>query len=169
MDVIDLTIRAGSVADQPAVLVLFDEAIEWLVERGLVGQWGEQPFSARPEMRRLIGQTLERGEVRIAEHDGAVVGALAAGDSPEYVPGGAVPELYVTLLLSARRLAGNAIGARLLELAGPLARERGARILRVDCWADSPALVQYYERQGFARDGRFDLNGWRGQILSRPV
>lgn len=161
--------RPGSAADEPAVLGLFDEAVEWLVDRGLVGQWGEQPFSARPEMRRLIQRTLERGEVRVAEHRGAAVGVLATGDHPDYVPGSTLPDLYVTLLVSARRLAGNRIGARLLELAGELARERGAQMLRVDCWADAPALVNYYERQGFVREGRFDLNGWRGQILSRPV
>jgi GNAT superfamily N-acetyltransferase len=167
--VVELTIRTGSVADEPAVLELFDEAVEWLVERGLVGQWGEQPFSTRPEMTTLVQQTLSQNEVRIAEHRGAVVGVLAAGASPPYVPGNPTPELYVTLLLSARRLAGNRIGARLLELAGEIGRERGALTVRVDCWADSPALVSYYERQGFLRDGRFDLNGWRGQILCRQL
>lgn len=166
---LELTIRPGSLADEPAVLALFDEAVGWLAERGLVGQWGEQPFSTRPEMRTLVQQTLRRDEVRIAEHGGAVVGVLAAGSSPPYVPSNPTPELYVTLLLSARRLAGNRIGARLLELASEIARERGALALRVDCWADSPALVRYYERQGFVRDGRFDLNGWRGQILSRQI
>jgi predicted N-acetyltransferase YhbS len=167
--VVELTIRTGSVADEPAVLELFDEAVEWLVERGLVGQWGEQPFSTRPEMTTLVQQTLSQNEVRIAEHRGAVVGVLAAGASPPYVPGNPTPELYVTPLLSARRLAGNRIGARLLELAGEIGRERGALTVRVDCWADSPALVSYYERQGFLRDGRFDLNGWRGQILCRQL
>jgi GNAT superfamily N-acetyltransferase len=167
--VIELTIRPGSVDDRSVVLALFDEAVGWLVQRGLVGQWGEQPFSARAETRTLVQRTLERDVVRIAEHQGTVVGVLAAGASPPYVPSVPGPELYVTLLLSARRLSGNRIGTRLLELASELARERGADSLRVDCWADSPALVRYYERQGFVRAGRFDLNGWRGQILSRQL
>jgi GNAT superfamily N-acetyltransferase len=161
--------RPGSAADEPAVLALFDEAVDWLVDRGLVGQWGEQPFSARPEMRGLVQQILDRNEIRIAECGGTVAGVLAAGARPPYVPDSHIPELYVTLLLSARRLAGNGIGARLLELAGEIARDRGARVLRVDCWADSPALVKYYERQGFVRDGRFDLRGWRGQVLCRQL
>lgn len=167
--VIDLRIREGSVADQPQVLLLFDEAVAWLSERGLVGQWGEQPFSERPDLRALVQRTLSENEVRIAEHEGAVVAVLAVGASPPYVPSSPVPELYVSLLLSSRRLAGNAIGSQLLELAIEIARERGAKMVRVDCWADSPQLINYYEQQGFEREGGFDLRGWRGRILSRPT
>jgi hypothetical protein len=42
-------------------------------------------------------------------------------------------------------------------------------MVRVDCWADSPRLVTFYEREGFSRHGRFDLRGWRGQILSKTL
>ena len=166
---IELRVREGGVSDHRAVLELFDEAVAWLVARGLSGQWGEQPFSNRRQSRRLVRRTLADNEVRIAEHDGAVAGVLAVGAAPDYVPAAAGPELYVVLLMSARRLAGNGIGARLLALATDVARERGAETMRVDCWADSPALVGFYERQGFARDGRFELRGWRGQLLAKPV
>jgi ribosomal protein S18 acetylase RimI-like enzyme len=167
--VIELQIREGSVSDEAAVLALFDEAVQWLSERGLSGQWGEEPFSERPDGRALINRTLSENEVRVAEHEGAIVGVLAAGACPPYVPGNPVPELYVSLLVSSRRYGGNAIGSRLLDLASELARERGARMMRVDCWADSPRLIAFYERHGFRRDGRFDLRGWRGQILSKPL
>ena len=151
------------------MLALFDEAVSWLVQRGLVGQWGEQPFSATPQTKALVRRTLKQDVVRIAEHEGVPVGVLAAGVCPPYVPSIPLPELYVWLLLSARHLSGNRIGSRLLELATEIARQRNAQIVRVDCWADSPALVRYYERHGFAREGRFDLDGWRGQILSRKL
>ena len=166
---IELHIRQGSTDDHPAVLALFDEAVHWLVGRGLSGQWGEQPFSSRPAMRERVLQTMSDNDVRIAEGEGSVVGVLVVGSSPPYVPGNPIPELYVTLLLSARRLQGNRIGARLLELAAEIAVERGAEMMRVDCWADSPQLIGYYEAHGFSRDGVFDLRGWRGQILSRPL
>lgn len=169
MPVLEIEIRPGSTDDEPAVLALFDEAVQWLVGRGLVGQWGEQPFSNRPEMCALVHRTLADNEVVIAEHGGGVVGVMAVGASPPYVPGNPVPELYVILLLSSREHAGNRIGGRLLETAAETARARGAAILRVDCWADSPHLVHYYEQQGFGRDGRFDLRGWRGQILSKRL
>ena len=166
---VELRIRQGSDDDLPAVLALFDEAVQWLVGRGLSGQWGERSFSSRPALRSIVQRTIGDSDVRIAEHEGAVVGVLAVGSSPPYVPGNPVPELYVTLLMSSRRLQGNRIGARLLELATAIAREQGAGVMRVDCWADSPRLIGFYEGQGFSREGLFDLRGWRGQILSKAL
>ncbi|MGH2869247.1 MAG: GNAT family N-acetyltransferase [Solirubrobacteraceae bacterium] len=166
---IELSLRQGGVADAATVLGLFDESVEWLVERGLAGQWGEEPFSARPDMSALVQHTLRDNDVHIAEHAGETVGVLAVGSSPPYVPGSPVPELYVALLLSTRRLAGNRIGARLLELATEIAQDRSVQMIRVDCWSGSPHLVRFYENQGFTRQGCFDLRGWRGQILGKPV
>jgi GNAT superfamily N-acetyltransferase len=167
--VVELEIRPGGSEDEAAVLALFDEAIAWLVQRGLTGQWGEQPFSERPDMRDRVRATLTENEVRIAEHDGRPVGVLAVGACPPYVPGNSVPELYVMLLVSSRRLAGHGVGARLLELACQLGYQRGRRMVRVDCWADSPRLVKFYEGEGFKRHGRYDLHGWRGQVLAKTV
>jgi GNAT superfamily N-acetyltransferase len=165
----ELHFREGSADDADLVLAMFDEAVQWLVARGLSGQWGELPFSTRPETRDRVLLILEGDEVRIAEHGGVPAGVVAAGVAPPYVPDADVPELYVTLLLSARRLAGNEIGARLLELMATIASDRGAAQLRVDCWADAPALVRFYEREGFRRDARFELDGWRGQVLRRSL
>ncbi len=166
---IELSLRQGSVADAATVLALLDESVEWLVKRGLAGQWGEEPFSTRPDMRALVERTLRDNDVHVAEHAGGMVGVLAVGSSPPYVPGSPVPELYIALLLSTRRLAGNRIGARLLELATEIAKDRAVQMIRVDCWSDSPQLVRYYENHGFTRQGFFDLRGWRGQILGKPV
>jgi GNAT superfamily N-acetyltransferase len=166
---VELEIRPGGIEDEAAALALFDEAIEWLVTRGLSGQWGEQPFSQRPDMGERVRETLSENEVRVAEHQGRPVGVLAVGACPPYVPGNPVAELYVMLLVSSRRLSGERIGARLLELACQMGRERGSQMVRVDCWADSPRLVKFYEGEGFTRQGRFDLRGWRGQILAKTL
>lgn len=149
------------------MLALCDESVRWLVSRGLSGQWGTEPFSTQPEMCALIHRTLRDNEVRIAEHHDEVVGVLAAGASPPYVPGNPVPELYITLLISTRRLPGEGIGAHLLKVATGMAHEHGARMMRVDCWADSTSLIDFYEQQGFTRQGLFDLRGWRGQVLGK--
>ena len=143
--------------------------MRWLAARGLSGQWGDQPWSTQPETRALVGQTLKNNTVWIAEHDGEVAGALAVGASPPYVPGNPVPELYVALLISARRLSGHGVGARLLEHATEIAHERGAQMMRVDCWADSRDLIAFYEQQGFDRHDQFDLRGWRGQVLGKQL
>lgn len=88
---IELSLRQGSVADKATVLGLLDEAVAWLVERGLAGQWGEEPFSARPDMSALVQRTLRDNEVHIAEHARKTVGVLAVGSSPPYVPAAQCP------------------------------------------------------------------------------
>ena len=102
----------------------------------------------------------------MAEVEGRVAGALVVGERPEHVQPVDEPELYVELLLSSRALAGRGIGAALLAHAAGLAREGGVSLLRVDCWAGAPPLVAFYERQGFVRDGTFDVRGWIGQVFS---
>ena len=161
-----MRIRRGRPADAAAVLALFDEAVAWLVARGQTGQWGTEPTSANPKMVARVEGWAAGDGLWMAEDDGAVAGALVVGERPEHVHPVAEPELYVELLLSSRRLAGRRIGARLLEHAAALAREAGAALLRVDCWAGAPALVAFYERQGFVPGGTFDAGGWRGQVFS---
>ncbi|HKG65904.1 MAG TPA: hypothetical protein VKB28_17690 [Solirubrobacteraceae bacterium] len=47
-----------------------------------------------------------------------------------------------------------------------LAVSAGMLLLWVDCWAGAPRLVEFYEAQGFVRDGTFDVGGWVGQVFS---
>jgi GNAT superfamily N-acetyltransferase len=161
-----LSIRPGTDSDGPIVVALFDEAVAWLVERGQTGQWGMTPFSERPGIRERVHGFKIGGGLYIAERDSIPVGVLVVGPAPAYAPPTPVPELYIVLLLSSRELAGQGIGGVLVNKAIALGYERGAEILRVDCWAHAPGLVRWYEKQGFIRSGRFELNGWQGQIFT---
>jgi GNAT superfamily N-acetyltransferase len=162
-----LRIRPGDEADGPTVVALFDEAVAWLVERGQTGQWGATPFAERPGLRERVHGFRIGGGLYIAERDEVPVGVLVVGPAPSYAPPVPIPELYVILLLSSRRAAaGQGIGALLVNKAIELGYERGAEILRVDCWAHAPGLVRWYEKQGFIRSSRFELNGWQGQIFT---
>jgi GNAT superfamily N-acetyltransferase len=161
-------IRTGSAADAPAVVGLFDEAVAWLVARGQEGQWGTTPWSQRPE---LVARThaWARGDgLRIAQEDGDAtpVGALVLGAHPPHVEPIDEPEAYVEALVSSRAHAGRRIGAQLVASAAEEARDAGAAVLRVDCWAGAPPLVAWYERQGFRRSGMFDVRGWIGQVFT---
>jgi GNAT superfamily N-acetyltransferase len=161
-------IRTGSAADAPAVVGLFDEAVAWLVARGQEGQWGTTPWSQRPE---LVARThaWARGDgLRIAQEDGDAtpLGALVLGAHPPHVEPIDEPEAYVEALVTSRAHAGRRIGAQLLAAAAEEARDTGAAVLRVDCWAGAPPLVAWYERQGFRRSGRFDVRGWIGQVFT---
>ncbi len=164
-----VTIREGDEADGPAVVALFDEAVAWLVERGQTGQWGATPFSERPGIRERVHHFRTGGGLYIAERDEVPVGVLVVGHAPAYAPPAPVPDLYVILLLSSRQLIGRGIGSLLVSKAIELGYERGAEVMRVDCWAHAPGLVRWYEKQGFTRSSRFELNGWQGQIFTMPL
>jgi GNAT superfamily N-acetyltransferase len=163
------TIRPGDESDGPAVVALFDEVVGWLVERGQTGQWGATPFSERPGVRERVDGFRIGGGLYIAERDEVPVGVLVVGAAPDYAPPAPVPDLYVILLLSSRRSAGHGIGSAMVNKAVELAYERGAEVLRVDCWAHAPGLVRWYEKQGFVRSSRFELNGWQGQIFTMAL
>jgi GNAT superfamily N-acetyltransferase len=159
-------IRRGGPADAEHVIALFDEAVAWMVARGQTGQWGERPMSENERMVARVTDWASTGELWMTYVDGVPAGAMVLGERAGHVHPVEEPEVYVELLLSSRRLAGNRIGARLLEYAVRLTRERGVELLRVDCWAGAPRLVAFYEAQGFVRDGTFEVNGWSGQVFS---
>jgi GNAT superfamily N-acetyltransferase len=109
--------------------------------------------------------------LRIAQEDGDAtpLGALVLGVRPPHVEPIDEPEGYVEALVSSRAHAGRRIGAQLVAAAAQEARDAGAAVLRVDCWAGAPPLVAWYERQGFRRSGRFDVRGWIGQVFTMPL
>jgi len=164
-----MRIRPGDETDGPTVVAIFDEAVAWLVERGQTEQWGATPFSERPGIRERVHGFRIGGGLQIAEREGEPVGVLVVGPAPAYAPPASMPEPYIILLLSSRRLAGHGIGHALVNRAIELGHERGAEILRVDCWAHAPGLVRWYEKQGFERSGRFELNGWQGQVFTMQL
>ena len=160
-------IRPGTAADAPLVLALFDEAVTWLVARGQPDQWGTVPWSQRPSAVGHVQRWSEGPGLRIAVNaDGTPVGALALGAHPPHVQPIDEPERYVEALVTSRRHAGRGIGAALVAAAADEAREGGATVLRVDCWAGAPPLVAWYERQGFERSGTFDVDDWIGQVFA---
>ena len=164
-------IRDGGPADADAMLALFDEAVVWLVARDQPGQWGTEPWSQRPHAVGRARQWAAGPGLRIAEaQDGSVIGALVVlPQHPPHVAPIAEPERYIDALVTSRRHAGQGIGAELIATAIRETREAGVPVLRVDCWADAPALVAWYERQGFEKAGTFSVDGWRGQVFEMRI
>ncbi|MFE0174174.1 GNAT family N-acetyltransferase [Streptomyces sp. NPDC059002] len=167
-----ISIRPGDAADLPAVLALFDGAVEWLVTQGRTGQWGDKPWSANPKAVALVEKYLTTGYPWVAEVDGTTAGTVTLTEGPgEFIPAVAEPERYVHLLVADRRFAGLGVGAALLAHAAEETRRQGVSLLRVDCYAgDDGKLVAYYEGNGFTRAEAFTgTNGWPGQVLARRV
>jgi GNAT superfamily N-acetyltransferase len=162
-------IRQGRSSDGHAILSLWDPAIAWMVARGQPEQWGTEPASSRRRTREQVESWLGEPGLRIAEIDGEPAGAsVIVAAPPPHVPATPLRETYLYFLISHREHAGNDIGGRLVRLAAADARAAGSEVLRVDCWAGAPALVSWYERQGFVRSDNFtvDVRGpWHGQVF----
>jgi GNAT superfamily N-acetyltransferase len=169
-----IDIRRGDAADIPSIFQLLDGAVTWLVDRGRTGQWGIEPFSTDPARVATANEWAARHEIHIAEIDAVPVGVLVVGSAPDYARPVQEPEVYVNLLVTDRAWAGRGIGARLIETARAVARERGVALVRVDCYGgDDRALVRYYENQGFTTTDPFIVDTpdgqWPGQTLAQRL
>lgn len=162
-----IELRPGRIEDEQSFLELFDEAVLWLAERGLGGQWGSQPWSEQPEKKERVASLARSPGTTVAQFGIDVVGVLEVNErSPSYAPVTDEPGLYVDLLLASRRFIGQGIGAALLDRARADCLHRGLSLLRVDCWAGGDQqLVRYYESAGFTATELFDRDGWPGQLL----
>lgn len=158
-------------ADLPAIMTMFDEAIAWMVSRGNTRQWGTEPWSTQPEKVASIRKRVEEADLWLAEVGGVPVGTLITDDKPNvYVNPVDEPELFVTLLLVSRGHAGREIGARLLAHARTLAAAKGVVLIRVDCYrGEDEQLIRYYERNGFVRTHQILVGEWPGQVLEQRL
>lgn len=168
-----MRIRVGNMADVPAVLALYDRAVEWLVASGRSGQWGSDPWSEKPKSIARVQRFAGSGEMRVAEYEGDLVGAMRLGAAPQSIPSVEEPDLFLEALVIDRRVAGLGVGKALMDRARDEARERGISLLRVQCWAGGDqGLVRYYERAGFVQTGQIKsaaFGGWEGAILSQRL
>ncbi|QDY11584.1 GNAT family N-acetyltransferase [Micromonospora sp. HM134] len=170
----EVSIRPGDEHDVSAVVGLMDGAVAWLVAAGRTGQWGVEPYSANPRSTAAISGMAAGRELYVAVSTDIVVGAVAVGSAPDYVPPATEPELYVRLLVTDRACAGRGIGRQLLEHARTVAGAAGVDLLRVDCYAGPDrALVRYYEKEGFTATEAFDVarpsGSWPGQVLQQRL
>jgi ribosomal protein S18 acetylase RimI-like enzyme len=168
------SIRVGDDRDVPTVLRLFDEAVAWLVARGQTGQWGDRPFSERPQNVEHAREWAGGGGLRVAELDGETVGFVVLGEAYPWVTPADEPEIYLQALVTSRAHAGRDVGGALVRAALEEARERAIRLVRVDCWAGAPRLVEWYEEQGFTRTETFTVGfgpagDWTGQVFERRL
>ncbi|PXY26689.1 GNAT family N-acetyltransferase [Prauserella sp. PE36] len=161
------TIRPGVAADAGLLLAMFDGAVAWLTERGREGQWGSTPWSEDPKRVERVNGMASGGKLLIAEFDGDAAGALILTEQPPaHIPPVSERELYIDLLITARRHTGRGVGAFLLRHAREEARRRSIGLVRVDCWAGGDgALVRYYTGQGFTPTERFRVGDWVGQVF----
>ncbi|MFK0190195.1 GNAT family N-acetyltransferase [Kitasatospora sp. NPDC090308] len=195
-----MRIRTGGPESAAVLLSLLDGAVAWLAARGRTDQWGPVPWSRRPGAVERAGRVTAEHLVRIAWPDdggggqggggggggdggdgesggggGGPLGICVLADrAPAGLPAAGEPELFVRWLVTDPAHRGAGVGAALVADARRLARERGAGLLRVDCYAGGDGgLVAQYERLGFTRTAAFTedrpTGPWPGQLLELRV
>jgi GNAT superfamily N-acetyltransferase len=169
-------IRPARPGDAEQILAVSDEATGWLVGHGLSDQWGDElPSADAPFVSRVSGWIRDGEATVAADASGEVQGYMVSGCFPppyldEEIARRAVRDAaYVYTLASRMRPESRGAGRALLAWATARARELGVAYLRLDCWADNPALRAYYENLGFAECDAYVDDGWRGIVMQLRV
>lgn len=156
------------------LLKLFDETVNWLNAHGLGNQWGDELFSTSLDRHRQFLQWIDAGAFFVAHLQGQVVGSLALSPAaPWYIakrwetfPASA---FYLEAFTTSRSLTGHGLGRVLLQWAEQYTLEAGRTTIWLDCWADNPVLVRYYQQAGFTHHEIFLVHAWRGQLFEKQV
>jgi len=185
--VMSITIRPYTESDFDFLFAAFNSCVEWLVSKGLEGQWGAQPWgdNVKERFRKKIPEEDAKGARRwIAEIDGEPAGYLDVMPfRSDYLPVSETEdkpgkEMFLKTLVVHRKFVGQGVGEFLLRFVKKLAVEEKADWLRLDCWrgpTGKEGLVRYYEGNGFVRAREFVVPSrtegemWPGQLLEIKV
>jgi len=145
-------VRPAELGDVNEIVRLRREAAQWLASRGS-DQWaGAGRGIDTEEFARRVRQSISAGETWIAEDDrGRVLGTIAIDRRTN--PGlWTETELRDSLIIH-RMIkdlqAPDGVGGLLLDHADRVARNKGAKWLRLDAWTTNVDLHRYYRSQGF--------------------
>lgn len=149
-----LRVRPASASDVPQVIALLSEASAWLAAIGS-DQWQYSPRADR------ITASVKAGTVWMADRDGLTVGTITLDDyaDPEFWLPQDDPEdaLYVHRAVVSRAVAGQHIGAALLNWASVRTAAVGRTWVRLDAWATNIQLHNYYVTRGWTHVRTFKL------------
>jgi 8-oxo-dGTP diphosphatase len=142
-----MPLRTATAIEVDAFVDLLEDAAEWMRGRG-IDQW--RPGSLRVQRAAFVAAQA-RGELLVLEQSGTLIGGalLRSEPDPIWADLPAPDALYVSKLVVARNAVGGSVGARILEDLEAVARDRGAKWLRLDCVASNESLARYYQQRGY--------------------
>lgn len=145
-------ISRASDQDLDAVWAIIDACAQWLADQDLK-HWADH------YTREMMAKIIRKLEVYVASQEGKAVSTITVGLQPPkyyvtegYVQRFADPEAaaaYIMALGVLPTYQGRGVAGKLLTFAEGLAKQRGVEWLRLDCRAEVPGLVQFYEKRGF--------------------
>jgi GNAT superfamily N-acetyltransferase len=135
--------------DIDVVLGILDEAASWIIEQELPSVWRPGGFS-----RQAFLEQISRGEVHIGLVDEKPAGTLTLQWSdPIFWGERPLDAGYVHKLAVRPTYAGQNIGLAMLRWAEAETRNKGKRILRLNCLAEDRKIRNYYQQAGFLYKG----------------
>lgn len=159
-----LAITLAQTADLPLVLTILREAATWLWERD-IPQWPPEEFT-EDAYAPLIGQ----GAIALAWKNGQAVGTVTLlWSDPEIWGPDDGQAGYVHKLAVKRLAAGQGVSHALLAWAEAQVTQAGRRYVRLDCWAGSDALRQFYTNAGFTVCGLTQEDTWQCALFEKAV
>lgn len=167
-----LVVRSATRNDLFPLLHLFDETVNWLNAHGLGNQWGSELFSTSLDRHRQFLAWIDTGNFFTAYLQEQLIGSLTLNPfAPWYLtkywetfPASA---LYLEAFTISRTHTGQDLGRALLQWAERYTLAIGKTSIWLDCWADNPILVRYYQQAGFTLHEIFLVKEWRGQLFEK--
>ncbi len=165
----ELQIAQAEPEDLAAILHIFDDAVAWLVAQGNVKQWGTKPFTEIPRMVERCQNHIVNDTFLVALRQAQAVGAICLNCSyPSYCWQDAPNDcVYVHPFATSPSVRGQGVGSALLRCAEDFARRHQKPYLRLDCFAEIPKLLAYYEGEGFVARGEFMVGDWQGRMYEK--
>ena len=151
-----MQIRLARREDLPALIALVQRAVPLMRAAGNL-QWDENYPN-----EEVFGEDIARGQLWIAEIDGALAGvaAITTNQEPEYAQVGwniEEPAIVVHRLAVHPDFRGAGVAQALMQKAEDVARERGIHCLRVDTNTRNEATQRLFPKLGYALAGEIGL------------
>ncbi|WP_329021055.1 GNAT family N-acetyltransferase [Streptomyces sp. NBC_01601] len=163
----ELTIAPATPKDLETVTGLWEQAGQWLRERG-IDQWQYEPRTDR------IRENIAAGECFLVHDDGIAVATITVDThaDPDFwnAEEAAEDALYVHRMVVRRDASGEELGSALLDWASTRAEAQGKRWLRLDAWRTNQGLLDYYRARGCDLVRTVTAEGRQsGALFQRPA
>jgi GNAT superfamily N-acetyltransferase len=159
-----LRYRLATRDDVPTAAGILEEATRWLHSRGLPTGW-PIPYPAG-----VLFEHVARSELYLVDRgdDGVVATVTLQWEDVRFWGERPPDACYFHHFAVRRSAAGHGVGGEVVRWAERTARSRGRSFLRLDCVADDPKLIRYYETRGFERRGEKLVGGLWVALLEKP-
>jgi len=151
-------------------IILLEQVGAWLWQKG-VKQWAPGSFQNN---RGRLAHFIQSGCLILSYQDtelagGCILSEVNPGWPPSFAKASANNAMYLNALVVARFAAGQGLGRQIINACTRVARKRGKRVIRLDCWEGNTFLKSYYRRQGFKMLAAIPVNDYYVRLFEKDI